>query len=88
VGLVIAGDARWSSARIVLQSQMIGLTLILLGVGRAWNDFDPAKLSTWLFVLGMGGLLAGLVVLYNAMERRRNAGQRIPPTLAAAGPES
>ncbi len=78
VGLVIAGDGWWRSARIVLQSQILGIALILVGVGRAWADFDPARPATWLFVLGMASLLAGLVVFYTSMEGRlRRSGREL-----------
>ncbi len=53
-------DGRWNRARIVLQSQMLGVGLILLGAGRAWGDFRPANPLTWAFVLGREGYLGGL----------------------------
>jgi hypothetical protein len=82
VGLVLAADGRWPAARIVLQSQMIGIALILFGAVRAWSDFDPARPITWLFVLGMTGLLLGLATLYLSMERRLR--RQRPATTAAA----
>ncbi len=71
VGLCFASDRRWSAWRITLQSQLIGIALILLGVPRAWGDFDQANLMTWVFIGGMTALLLALGGLYLAMEGRR-----------------
>jgi hypothetical protein len=60
VGLGIAFDPRWSAARIILQSQSFSILMILIAAVRAWGDFDPAKIATWLF---LGGLLALLVLI-------------------------
>jgi hypothetical protein len=69
--LGIAGDPRWSAARIGLQSQALSLVLILLGVARAWSDFDQANPLTWMFIAGMLFLLALIASVYAALEFRR-----------------
>jgi hypothetical protein len=71
-GVTIAGDARWSSARLALQSQWIGIILILGGVLRAWRDFDPENLLSWIFIGGMSSLAVGIAVLFLHMEKRQN----------------
>ena len=38
--LMMGIDGRWSAIRITLESQLIGLTLILLATVRAWGRFD------------------------------------------------
>jgi hypothetical protein len=75
VGMAFATDVRWSAWRITLQSQIAGVVLILIGVVRAWSNFDTSKLTTWLFVIGMVALMAALVSLYAGMEalRRKKA---------------
>jgi len=70
VALGVAVDGRWSAARITLQSQMIGIALILLGVARAWAEFDTAKVTTWVFVGGLTGLLLVIGGVYWGVERR------------------
>ncbi len=70
VALGVAADSRWSAARITLQSQIFGIILILLGVARAWAEFDTAKVATWAFVGGLTVLLLVVVWLYGYMERR------------------
>lgn len=70
VNSVVVRDPRWSAARILVQSQLLGFTLVLLGVARAWSNFDPSNLSTWGVVGGMVIYLSLLFVLYFSMERR------------------
>jgi hypothetical protein len=66
-----ATDSRWGSWRILLQSQAIGVALILLGAVRAWGDFRQDRPMTWIFVGGLSLLLVALLGLYAAMESRR-----------------
>ena len=41
--LMMGLDGRWSAIRITLESQLIGLALILLGTARAWEDIDTVQ---------------------------------------------
>ena len=50
--LCIALDARWSAARIALQSQMIGVAAIVVAIFFCWSNFDQANILTWGFVGG------------------------------------
>jgi hypothetical protein len=70
VNAVVVLDPRWSAARILVQSQLLGFALVLLGVVRAWGDFDPSNVLTWSFVGGMVLYLGTVLVLYVGMERR------------------
>ena len=70
VGLGIAADPRWSSARIILQSQAFSILMILLAAARAWGEFNPANPAAWLFCGGLAGLFALILWLYIAMELR------------------
>ena len=72
VGLGIAMDARWSSARIILQSQGASILLILIAVFRDRSDLDWAAPGSWLFAGGLGGMLAGIVVFYAFFSSRQN----------------
>jgi len=76
VALVVALEQRWSAARIVLQAKMFGIALILVGVGRAWTEFNQSAVTTWLFVGGLGALLALTALGYAAMEMRRSTATR------------
>jgi hypothetical protein len=68
VGLGIAAEPRWSAARIILQSQSLSILLILIAAARAWGDFNPGHLATWLFVGGLAGMLILIAALYAVME--------------------
>ncbi|MFC7225953.1 hypothetical protein N0B31_00945 [Salinirubellus salinus] len=70
VNAVVVLDPRWSAARILVQSQLLGFGLVLLGVVRAWGDFDQSNVLTWSFVGGMVLYLGAVLVLYVGMERR------------------
>jgi hypothetical protein len=61
-------ETRWSAWKITLESQTIGVALILLGVVRAWSDFDPANPLRWVFAGGIALLLLGLLALHLAMR--------------------
>jgi hypothetical protein len=71
-GITIALDARWSSARVPFQSLALAQMLILVGVVRAWSEFDVTKATVWIFVGGMSGLLAGVLGLYATLEIRNH----------------
>jgi hypothetical protein len=66
-------DGRPSAIHITLQSQVIGLALILLAAARDWDSFDTSNELTYVFVVGLGGLLAGLLALETYMRRRERA---------------
>ena len=71
VGLTFSRDSRWSAWRITLQSQLLGIALILIGVVRGWGDFNTGLATTWLFLAGMIGLLLYLGAIYLYMEAAR-----------------
>jgi hypothetical protein len=64
--LMMGIDGRWSAIRITLESQLIGLALILLGAARAWEQFDKSSVYTYVFVGGLALLLVGLAALWSA----------------------
>jgi hypothetical protein len=78
VAIMMALDGRWSAIRITLESQVLGIALILLGVVRAWDDFDTSNALTYVFVGGISLLLAGLVALVVCIERPRAAAPLVP----------
>jgi hypothetical protein len=67
---VVVLDPRWSAARILVQSQLLGFALVLVGVVRYWENFAPSNRLTWLVVGGMALYFCAIVGLYVAMERR------------------
>jgi len=59
--LSIASDGRWSAARTLLQSALLGLSLTTLAIPRMWGDFNQTNPLTYLFV---GGIILTLVALF------------------------
>jgi hypothetical protein len=68
--LMMGLDGRWSAIRITLESQLIGLALILLGTVRAWEDVDSNSALAFVFVAGIAGLFVALLALEWAMVAR------------------
>src|SRR5215217_5503621 len=62
--LMMGIDGRWSAIRITLESQLIGLALIVLATARAWEQFDKSNPLTYVFAGGMALLLVGLAGLW------------------------
>src|SRR3954451_3859209 len=61
--LMMGLDGRWSAIRITLESQLIGLALILLATARAWEDVDTSNRLAPVFVVGIAGLFVALLGL-------------------------
>lgn len=69
--LAVAADRRWSAARAMVETVAIGLVFLLIAVARAWGEFDRADPLSFVYVAGLAGTLAAIVVGYALMERRR-----------------
>ena len=67
--LMMGFDGRWSAIRITLESQLIGLALILLATARAWGQFDKSNALTYVFASGIVLLFIGLAALWISMGR-------------------
>lgn len=61
-------DGRASAIHITLQSQPIGLALILIGSARAWDSFDTSNELSYVFLGGLGTLFLGLLALELSMR--------------------
>src|SRR3954463_13750639 len=79
--LMMGLDGRWSAIRITLESQLIGLALILLGTARSWEDVDTTNALAYVFVAGIAGLFVALLALEIWMVARERAAR--PPRRAA-----
>jgi hypothetical protein len=66
--LMMGLDGRWSAIRITLESQLIGLALILIGTARAWEDIDTSNSLAYVFVGGLAALFVALLTLEWWME--------------------
>lgn len=65
-----------------MESQLIGLALILVGTARAWEDVDTANGLAYAFVAGIAALFVTLLGLEWAMVARERASA--PPARDAA----
>jgi hypothetical protein len=75
--LMMGLDGRWSAIRITLESQLIGLALILLATARAWEDVDTGNALAYVFAVGIAGLFVALLALECVMvARERTSGPR------------
>jgi hypothetical protein len=74
--LMMGLDGRWSAIRITLESQLIGLALILLGTARAWEDVNTSNALASVFVAGLAGLFLALLALEVRMVGRTRTGLR------------
>jgi glucose uptake protein GlcU len=80
VGMGVATDSRWSAAKIILQSQSLSIVMILVAALRAWADFKPDNIGTYLFVGGLIAMLLTIVGFYFSMEMRRFHSLNSPPS--------
>src|SRR3954451_13750094 len=70
--LMMGLDARWSAIRITLESQLIGLALIVLATARAWSDVDTSNPLAYVFIAGIVGLFVTLLALeWQMLSRQR-----------------
>lgn len=76
VNLATGLDGRWSAARLPVQTQVLGFSLVLVGAVRARGDFDAANPLTWAFLGGFLLYLLALLAVYGVMERRDGAAPR------------
>ncbi len=75
-GLLIAADPRWSTARVMLQTEQVMVLLILLAAVRANDEMDGSRPLTWLLLTGLLGVLLSSTLYSLAMDgrlRRRRA---------------
>jgi hypothetical protein len=69
-GIAVLVDPRWTTLKLMLQVEVLMVTLTLVGVVRARTEFDPGRPLTWLLLGGFLAVLVGSMYLWYAMERR------------------
>ncbi|MDX6677694.1 MAG: hypothetical protein QOE31_1746 [Solirubrobacteraceae bacterium] len=67
--LLLSLDPRWSSWRVLVQTFLIAVALLLIGAIREWDTFDDANVMTWGYVIGLAAGAIALLALYRSMER-------------------
>jgi hypothetical protein len=66
----LAFDPRWSAHRVIVQGQLIGLTLIMVAAALSWVDFFPGNTADWVFIASGIFVLLTLAVYTLMMEKR------------------
>jgi peptidoglycan/LPS O-acetylase OafA/YrhL len=74
--LLLSFDPRWSSWRVLVQTFLIAVVLLLVGAVRAWDAFDQHALLTWAYLAGLVGGALVLLALARSLERERDAAPR------------
>ena len=77
--LLLSRDPRWSAWRVLMQTFLIAVGLLLVGAARAWDDFDTDNLLTWAYVIGLAGAALALLALYRSMERADRSATIVDP---------
>lgn len=68
--VVMAWDGRWSAAKVLCETLLIGLVLLVVGVALSWSDFDPSRPLTWVYLVWVGATIAGVAALSVWMESK------------------
>lgn len=71
IGIGVGLDGRWSSARFIVEAQLVAVGLIVAAPLLHGDGIDAGSSVAWLFFGGLAVLELGLLVLYVAMERTR-----------------
>jgi hypothetical protein len=67
--VLLSLDARWGSWRILVQTFLIAVGLLLVGAIREWDTFLPDRSMKWVYLAGLVAGAGALIALYRAMER-------------------
>ena len=67
--LLLARDERWSTWKLLVETFLIAVALLLVGAARAWEAFDTDNWLTYAYVVGLALGAVSLAGLYAAMER-------------------
>ncbi|MEA2138056.1 MAG: hypothetical protein QOG56_1206, partial [Solirubrobacteraceae bacterium] len=67
--LLLSLDPRWSSWRVLVQTFLLAVALLLVGAIREWDTFGDDDVMRWGYVLGLAAGAIALLALYRTMER-------------------
>lgn len=68
VGLGMAYDGSWASARYLLKAQAISVALMVVAIVIARADFDWTSPTSWIFTAGMSGILLFIAYIHLIMK--------------------
>ncbi len=67
--LLLSLEPRWSSWRVLVQTFLIAVGLLLVGAIRQWDTFVGDGVAQWGYVAGLAAGVIALLALYRKMER-------------------
>lgn len=70
VGLAVAWDGSWASARYLLTTKAITIILMLIAIVVARADIDWESPTSWIFTGGMSGILLLIAYIHYAMREQ------------------
>jgi hypothetical protein len=70
-GIGVLVDPRWTTVRLMLQVEVVMVTLMLVAAVRARAEFDTGRPLIWLMLGGFVSVLLGSAYLWYTMEIRR-----------------
>jgi len=68
--LLLSRDERWSSWKVLVQTFLIAVGLLLVGALRARDAFDGDNPMTWGYIVALAGGALALLALYRSLERQ------------------
>lgn len=71
--LLLSFDARWSSWRILVQTFLIAVALLLVGAIREWDSFLEDRPMKWAYLAGLVGGALALLALNRSMQRSNSS---------------
>lgn len=78
--LMLSRDRRWSSWKLLVETFLLAVALLLIGAARAWGDFDASNPLTWTYVVGLAVGELALAGLYVKLERAARAAPLTRPS--------
>ncbi len=71
--VLLSFEPRWSGWRILVQTFLIAVALLLVGAIRQWDSFLADRPMKWAYVAGLAGGAVALLALYRSMQRADDA---------------
>jgi len=77
VQFAVAFEKRWSALRLVAQSAILWMSMLLVSVVRAFDQFDTSRAFTWGFIAFLALEWTLAVGSYVVLERRRRRAESV-----------
>lgn len=71
--LLLSFDPRWSSWKVLVQTFLVAVALLLAGAIREWDTFLDGRPMQWAYLAGLVAGAGALLALYRATERPARA---------------